>query len=148
MNTSKATTILLGVILSAGMAIAQAPASSPADTANTAQPAGRGHHQADPDKMAKHLAKKLNLSKDQEQQIAPILADRQQQMQSLRADTSMSKEDRRAKFQQLQQDSKSKIEAVLNDTQKQQFEQMMAERRNHRRHGDKDAAQPNTQPGL
>lgn len=146
MHTSKATTILLGVILSAGMAVAQAPASSPADSANTAnsaQPAGRGHRHADPDKMAKHLAKKLNLSKDQEQQIAPILADRQQQMQSLRADTSLSKEDRRAKFQQLQQDSKSKIEAVLNDTQKQQFGQMLAERRAHRHHGGKDASQPN-----
>jgi hypothetical protein len=32
------------------------------------------------------------------------------------------------------QDSKGKLEAALNDTQKQQFEQMLAERRSHRNH--------------
>jgi hypothetical protein len=33
--------------------------------------------------------------------------------------------------QAIMQDSNSKIEAVLNDTQKQQFEQMLAARRAH-----------------
>ena len=93
-----------------------------------------------PNKQAKHLAKKLNLSKDQVAQIKPILADRQQQMQSLRADSSLAQQDRRAKAQAIQQDSKSKIEAVLNDSQKQQFEQMLANRRAHRHGHDESPA--------
>ena len=36
-------------------------------------------------------------------------------------------------MQAIQQDSKGRIEAVLNDSQKQQFEQMLASRKGHRR---------------
>lgn len=129
--------LLLGAVLSAGTVVASAQdaAQAPVTPAPQAVPAGPGmRHQADPHKMAKHLAKKLNLSKDQAAQIEPLLADRQQQMQALRADASLSQQDRRSKAMQIQQDSKSKIESVLNDSQKQQFEQMLAERREHRRH--------------
>ena len=88
-----------------------------------------------PDKQAKHLAKELNLTPDQVAQIKPVLESRKQQFESLRADSSLSPQDRRAKFQAIQQDSKSKIEAVLNDTQKQQFERMLANRRAHHKGG-------------
>lgn len=137
MRTLKAT-IVLGALLSTGMLFAQTDANqaSPANAPQTAP----AHHVANPDKQAKHLAKKLGLSKDQVAQIKPLLADRQQQMESLRADTNLAPQDRRVKAQAIQQDTKSKIEAVLNDTQKQQFEQMLAERRAQHKH-----AQP--QPG-
>ncbi len=79
--------------------------------------------------MAKHLGKKLGLSNEQVAQLKPILEDRQQQMQTLRNDTSLNQQDRRAKAGGIMQDSKTRIEAVLNDTQKQQFEQMLQERR-------------------
>jgi Spy/CpxP family protein refolding chaperone len=113
--------------------LAQAPEQSPQSnppqvTGN--QPA-RPHHEINPDKQAKHLGKKLGLSSDQVAQIKPILEARQQQMQSLRSDSSVAPQDRRAKAREIMQDSKNKIEAVLNDTQKQQFEQMLQERRSH-----------------
>jgi Spy/CpxP family protein refolding chaperone len=130
-------TIFLGALLSTGMLMAQAPdaTQAPAQNAPQAQAeSGRHHHAQDPTKQAKHLGKKLGLTKDQVAQIEPILADRQQQMQSLRADASLAPQDRRAKAQTLQQDAKSKIEALLNDAQKQKFEQMMAERRAHHNH--------------
>jgi len=60
------------------------------------------------------------------------LTARQQQMQALRADASLAEQDRHVKARAIMQDSDSKIEAVMNDTQKQQFEQMLAERRAHR----------------
>ena len=44
----------------------------------------------------------------------------------------MTVQDRRAKFHSIRQDSKNKIEALLNDQQKQQFEQMQQARHNHR----------------
>ena len=86
---------------------------------------------ANPNNQAKHLAKELGLSRDQIAQIRPILADRDQQVMQLRSDTSILPRDRRAKMEAIQQDSTMKIEALLTDTQKQQYEQMLAERRNH-----------------
>jgi periplasmic protein CpxP/Spy len=135
MNTTKAT-IVLGALLSAGIMLAQAPEGSPAPAANApqtaqAQPAPR-HRTVDPAQQAAHLGKKLGLSSDQVAQLQPILADRQQQMQSLFADTTLTRHDRRAKAQAIQQESKGKLEAVMNDAQKQQFEQMLADRHSHR----------------
>lgn len=133
--------LVLTAVLSTGVLMAQ-EATSPASTNDAPQTAqatpGRHHHSMNPDKAAKHLAKKLGLSQDQVAQIKPILAERQSAMQGLRGDSSLSQQDRRAKAKAIQQDSQSKIEAVLNDTQKQQFEQMIAARR--ARHGEKHAS--------
>jgi protein CpxP len=125
--------MLLGAMLATGAAVAQAPTQSePSSAAKaTANTNVRTHKAPDPDRMAKHLGKKLNLSNDQVAQIKPLLEDRSQQMQTLRADSNLSQQDRRNKAHQLMQDSNTKIEAVLNDTQKQQFEQMLQQRREH-----------------
>jgi periplasmic protein CpxP/Spy len=137
-NTTKAT-LALGVLLSAGMTfvLAQAPASN--SSAAQAQP-GFQHRNFDPGQQAARLGQRLGLSSDQVAQIKPILADRFQKMQNLRADSSLSEQDRHSKVQAIMQDSNSKIEALLSDTQKQQFEQMQAERRAHQRYH--QSAQP------
>jgi periplasmic protein CpxP/Spy len=133
-NATRAT-IVLGALLSAGILLAQAPDTTQAPDANAPQAAqtqpGNFHRNIDPNKMAAHLGKRLGLTGDQVTQITPILADRQQQMQTLRADASLAPKDRRAKARAIRQDANSKIEALLNDTQKQQYEQMLAQRRNH-----------------
>ncbi len=122
-------TLVLGALLSAGLVLAQAPATNQAPATPSQQ--GNFHRNFDPAQQAAHLTKRLSLSDDQVAQIKPILADRFQQMQNLRADTSLTQQDRHAKARAIMQDSNSKIEAVLNDTQKQQFEQMLAQRRSH-----------------
>lgn len=126
--------VVMGVAMSAGVVMAQAPQSG-ADVQTSSVMAGGArarHHEMNPDKAAARLGKKLNLTADQVAQIKPILADRQQQMQALRADSSLSQEDRRAKMKAIREDSKTKMEAVMNDAQKQQFEQMQAQRRGPR----------------
>ena len=136
MNATKAT-IFLGALLSASIVFAQAPASNPdssqAPAASAAQTApsqpGQQHRNFDPSQFAAHLGKKLSLSSDQVAQITPILTARQQQMQTLRADASLTEQDRHTKRHAIMQDTNSKIEAVLTDPQKQQFEQMLAQRR-------------------
>jgi protein CpxP len=75
------------------------------------------------------MAKKLGLTAEQQAQIEPILADRDQQVQGLRANTALASNDRRSQLHSVVRDSDSKIEAVLNDTQKQQYEQLKQNRR-------------------
>ncbi|HEY1897311.1 MAG TPA: hypothetical protein VGG62_13600 [Terracidiphilus sp.] len=130
---TKTISMFLGALLTTGVVLAQAPDQSPQSNAPqaAANQQARPHHEVNPDRQASHLGKKLGLSGDQVAQIKPILEARQQQMEGLRSDTSLAPQDRRTKAQEIMQDSKNKIEAVLNDTQKQQFEQMLQERRAH-----------------
>lgn len=111
-----------------GVTLAQEPPPPPSDQAPAGGPGGGPRHM-DPDQQLKHLTKTLNLSPDQQSQIKPMLVDRDQQMQALFADQSLAQPDRRAKARSIMQDSNSKIEGVLNDQQKQQFEQMQAARK-------------------
>jgi periplasmic protein CpxP/Spy len=119
-----------------------APAQAAPDQSAPAQPMSPQAMRRAPNanRQARHLAKTLGLSHSQVAQIKPILAYRIQQMQSLRADPSLSAQDRRQKAHEIMQDSRAKIEAVLNDSQKQQFEQMLAQRRN--RHNGAPAEAP------
>lgn len=132
--------IAFGLILSAGLAVAQTPSQNQTDPAQQGAQASplttenapamqQGRHAPNPNRAAHHLGKQLGLSKDQVAQIEPILADRQQQVASARSDASLSPQDRRAKLHSIQQDSRNKIEALLTDSQKQQFEQMLQNRR-------------------
>ena len=138
--------LALGALLSAGMLVAQqaGPSQAPAPSASQAAPQESApdqsiaaqpvpppyrQHAPNPDKQARRLAMTLGLSRDQVAQIKPILADRIQQMQSLRADASLDPPHRRQETRQIMRDSKAKIEAVLNDSQRQQYEQLLAQRR-------------------
>jgi Spy/CpxP family protein refolding chaperone len=135
--------LAIGTLLFTGMLIAQAPDQNQQDVgiapqAQTTQAAGQAAPQAqsrrhaDPARAARHLGKQLGLTPDQVAQIQPILADRQQQMQDIRADSSLMPRDRRMKARSVMQDSRNKIEALLTDSQKQQYDQMLADRRAHR----------------
>ena len=75
-------------------------------------------HPMNPHKQLEHLTKMLNLTPDQQKQILPILRERDWQMQ---------------KMMHKQKEFKWKLEAVLNDTQKQQFDAMLAARRKRMR---------------
>lgn len=135
-------TMILGAFLCAGMlmAAAQTPDGEP----QGGPQGGYGqHHRMSPEQELNHLAKALNLSADQQAQIKPILAERMQQMEGVRADSSLAPQDRRAKMRQIQQDSRAKLEAVLNDQQKQQYEQMEQRRWNGRHRG---GEQPDNAP--
>jgi periplasmic protein CpxP/Spy len=101
---------------------------------NSAAPAGQQtqRRSANPQRQTRFLARQLGLSRTQVAQIRPIIANRQQQIQILRNDQSLAPRDRRARVQEVAQDSRNRIEALLTDSQKQQFEQMLADRRARR----------------
>ena len=102
--------------------------STPTPQSTLAQ--GAAHRAPNPNQQAKHLAKQLGLNQEQTAKLKTILADRDQQVEQLRADTTTARHDRQARLQTIRQDSTAKIEAVLTDEQKQQYEQLLAARRN------------------
>ena len=81
-----------------------------------------------PDQMVARLDERLHLNDDQKGKIRSVLEDRQASMEKLRSDTSLSPEDRRAKMRQIFEDHNDQIKNVLNDQQKQQYDQMMERR--------------------
>jgi len=118
---------LLAVGLSGNALLAQDQSAPPAASAQA--PAQRPAHVPNPRHQAKKMAKALSLTPDQVSKIEPILADRDQQVQSVRLDTTLAPNDRKAKMHGIRQESDSRIEAILNDTQKQQYEQIKQSRK-------------------
>jgi protein CpxP len=128
---------LLAVGLSGNALLAQDQSAPPAASA----PAQRRAHVPNPRHQAKKMAKALALTPDQVSKIEPILADRDQQVQSLRSDTTLAPNDRKAKMHGIRQDSDTRIEAILNDTQKQQYEQI---KQSHKANRHQQVAAPAT----
>ncbi len=132
--------VALAAVLIAGFTGSSLPAQDQSQPAGGASPAATAqapsdaqpHHAPNPHRQAKKMAKKLGLTPDQRTQIEPILTDRAQQMQSARADTTLAPADMQAKIHGINEDSDKRIEAILNDTQKQQYEQMKQDRKAHR----------------
>ena len=90
------------------------------------------------------LTKELNLSKDQQDKIKPILEDQQKQMQALREDTSSDQQTRFGKMRDIHKSSTEQIRAVLTSEQQTKFDEMqkkMMERGPGRR-GDNGAPPP------
>ena len=120
--------ITLSTIFGMGVALGAAqtqeqPAQPPSNQAT------HEHRQMDPNRQVQMLTKRLDLTTDQQNQILPILTDRQQQMQRILNDNSLSAKDRHAKMRTVREDSDAKIKAVLNDNQKQTWDQMQQHRR-------------------
>ena len=131
--------LALSSIFGLGAALAAPQTQDPAQQQNPAPQSqdlsNQGHHwhRPDPNRQVRMLAKRLNLTQDQQSQILPILTARQQQMESIFNDTSLSKKDRHDKIGAVREQSDSQLKAVLNDTQKAQYDQMQQQRRERMR---------------
>lgn len=126
-------TLTLCSLFSLGAAFALPQQDSSAG-ATAEQHHQHGHWNMDPQKRVDFLTKKLNLSSDQQSQVLNILTDQQKQAQAVRQDTSLSREDRVSKMRSIREDGRTKIEALLNNDQKQTFEQMQQQARARSEH--------------
>lgn len=125
-------TLALASFFGMGAAFAAPLQDQPAATQQTQ----KNWHHADANQQLKHLAKRLNLTTDQQNQLLPILTDRQQQMESIRNDSSLAPKDKHAKMRAVREDADAKIRSLLTDSQKQTYDQMqqqMRERMQQRR---------------
>jgi protein CpxP len=159
---SRTLSIFCGLALASAITMAQSANPAPAQTGSPNQQSDQQvgvspqtapdnaaeaqNRPASPQRAAKFLAQQLGLSPAQEAQIVPIIADRQQQIEALSADQTIAPRDRRARVQGIMQDSRTRIETLLTDSQKQQFEQMVADRRVRRQQQGQQQAQPQAPP--
>jgi periplasmic protein CpxP/Spy len=137
--------LALSSIFGLGAALAAPQTQDPAQEPNTAPQANHERHRPDPNHEVQMLAKRLNLTPDQQSQILPILTARQQQMESIWKDSSLSKKDRHEKMVAVREQSDSQLKAVLNDTQKAQYDQLRQQQRErmqqHRQEKQNDGTQ-------
>lgn len=147
MRTRRITASLLGLVLCAGLAMAQEPGQSQDGSAPAAQsaPPPARRRPPNPAREAHRLGRQLGLNAGQVSQIEPVLADRQHQLENVRTDPTLTPQQRRAQARSITRDSKSKLEAVMTDSQRQQYEQMLQSRREARRQRMQQQAPPEQQ---
>jgi periplasmic protein CpxP/Spy len=127
----KICTYALSGLLTLGIAAGAAFAQD--NTAPQPQsPPMRGYYRANPDMQLQHMTTMLDLTTDQQSKIKPILESRHNQMQAVWQDQSLTQPDRRQKMMAIQNVTSKQIEAILNDTQKQKYEAMLATMREGR----------------
>jgi len=87
---------------------------------------GRGRGHFDPAKRSEMLAKRLNLTSDQQSKVQDILKSEQSQMQSVRQDSSVSQQDRRSKMMEIHKGSNDQVRALLDSTQQKKWDEMQS----------------------
>jgi periplasmic protein CpxP/Spy len=81
-----------------------------------------------PDDRLKLMTKDFDLTADQQAKIKPILVDQQKQMDDLRNNSSGDRQSMRGQMMKIQQDANTQIRALLDDKQKDKFDQMEKDR--------------------
>ena len=85
--------------------------------------------QALPELQMAELTKKLQLSEQQQKQLAPIVAERDKRAEALAANKSMGKLQKLKAFEQLQTGFRNSAAKVLNPDQVKKLEALQAERK-------------------
>ena len=134
---------ILGVAASAQQP-APATTAPSADAQQTPAPIER-EHTPNPRHEAKHLAKALNLTPDQESKLEPILADRDQKITALKANTSLDPKDLHRQMKAIHEATEQQLSTVLTPDQMQQMKSM-----HHGPHGNNqnEQAPPATPPSA
>jgi len=140
------------ILLAAGVIAVAAPLAIAQDSSpNSQQPApdsvGR-HGPMDPAQRTQELAKKLNLTSDQQAKVQEILRSESSQMDSVRQDSSLSQQDRRNKMMAIHQATNAQIRALLDSNQQKQWDAMQAQRGQwgQHRHGAPNPGDQQTPP--
>jgi protein CpxP len=116
------------ISIAAPFATAQgAPAAN--QQSQPAQEQGGWHRgPQDPAQRTKELAKRLNLTADQQAKVQDALQSQRSQMESLHSDTSLSQDDRRAKMMDIRKGTDAQIRGILDETQQKKWDEMQAKR--------------------
>jgi protein CpxP len=133
--------ILAGLFYAAPAMVAQNNGASDAQAPAATQPSEGGpqHARFDPKQRSQMLAKKLNLSSDQQAKVQDILQSEVSDMQKVHSDSSLAQPDRRAKMMDIHKSADDRIRALLNPDQQKMWDTMQARReermQHHHEHG-------------
>ena len=111
--------LLCGIALGSILALTANLAS--AQTSDTAPPPPRGywgHGPMDPAAQAAHMAKRLNLTTEQQTQVQTILTNQQAAFKALNENQTITHQQWLAQTKALHQQTRTQIDALLTDAQK------------------------------
>lgn len=119
---------LAGTMIAAGLpALAQTATDSQSTTTPNITQQQQGKHWRHHGKHRfERMAKELNLSQDQQNQLKPIFQGQHQQAKAIKNDSSLTPDQKKEKFQALRQDTMAKVNSILTPEQQQQWQQMRA----------------------
>lgn len=112
------------LVLSCLVLLSAAPLAVAAD-APAAAPArehGPGGKHPGPKERLQTLAKELNLTAEQKQQVGALLKQQMEEGRALRADTSLSREQKREKMEAMRKASREQIRALLTPEQQAKYD--------------------------
>ena len=134
MKKSLITAVLSAAMMATGISVlAQTTTDSQtgANGATTQNAPAQGRHGFHHGDGLKHIAQKLNLTQQQQDQLKPVFEKQHQQMLAIRNDASLSQDQKKEKIQALHQDTQAQIKGVLTPEQQTQWAQMKAQGKQH-----------------
>jgi protein CpxP len=120
--------LLCGIALGAFLALGANLASAQSTETSTSPPAPGGWHHGpmNPAFGAQHLAKRLDLTSEQQTQVQSSLTEEQAQHKALDTNQTITHQQFLAQSKSLHEASETKIQALLNDNQKAEYAKMLA----------------------
>src|SRR3954467_4734116 len=81
-----------------------------------------GHGGGHGDHMAR-IAKKLNLSQDQQDKLKPVMEKQREQAKAIWNDSALSQDQKKEKMAELHKDTQAQVNGILTPEQQQQWQQ-------------------------
>jgi len=149
--------VVLAVLITAVFAMSSQQAFGKNDPNAKSPKVEKGQPKGGPSQMSErinkrmeNLTKELNLTKEQQEKIRPIIENEMKEMRTVREDSSLTPEQRREKTKTIQQTTRESINKILTPEQQKKYAEMqenarqkMTERRGesreNRQHGPKDS---------
>ncbi len=129
---------VLSAVLGLSLAVAapQENQTTPNGTSQQQTAPGQENHgdrkQMDPNRRVQMLAKRLNLTQDQQQQLLPILTEEQQNSMNVRNDSSLNPQERKDKMMSIRKEGEAKVKEVLTGDQQHKYDKMQEKMRGRR----------------
>jgi periplasmic protein CpxP/Spy len=132
---SKSMAVVTAVLITAVLAIYSQQAFGK-DDPNAQSPKGPGDMRERVEKRMEHLTKELNLTKEQQEKIRPIIEKEMKDIRDVRQDTSLTQEQKMEKIKVIHQATQAELNKILTPEQQKKYAEMqekareeMAERR-------------------
>ncbi len=144
--------VILAVLITAVFAISSQQAFGKGDPnakspkVEKGQPKGPGDMREGINKRMEHLTKELNLTKEQQEKIRPILENEMKEIQAVRSNDSLTKEQKHEKVKAIRQTTQAELNKILTPEQQKKYGEMenkarqkMVERNKSRQHEPEDS---------